>query len=252
MKRLFTILLAGALALNCFAQTPKYNGKTLGVLGGLGPAASAEFMRLMVVKAPANKDQEHPRVILLSNPQVPDRSTYIMGKGEDPEPELFEGLQKLSGWGADYLVVTCNTAHYYINHFRDKLDKPLLHIVEETIDAARNSSAEGAWLTATVGTIKVGIFQEQAKKNGYNLIVPDDEVQGMVQDAIFLYKAGKLEESGKLMRKACKKLWKIKRVPIVAACTEIPLAYEQAGLPPEMCISSLDALVDACIRVLYE
>ena len=73
----------------------------------------------------------------------------------------------------------------------------------------------------------------------------------MVQKAIFLYKAGNLDESGAMMKKACKKLWKIKKIPIVAACTEIPLAYEQAGLPSDMIVSSLDALAEACIKVLY-
>jgi len=252
MKKIFSILIALTLLIaGASAQTLRYNGKTLGVLGGLGPAASADFMRLLVQKAPATKDQEHPRVILLSNPQVPDRSTYITGGGENPEPYLVDGLRKLSSWGADYLAVTCNTAHYYINHFRYDIDKPIIHIVEETIRAARESSAEGAWLTATIGTIKVGIFQKEAEKSGYALTVPDDEIQQMVQKSIFLYKAGKLKESGDLMKKACKKLWKIKKMPIVAACTEIPLAYEQAGLPADMIVSSLDALAEACIKVLY-
>lgn len=251
MKRLLTILLICSAVLGASAQQPAYNGKTLGVLGGLGPAASAEFMRLLVAKAPAGTDREHPRVILLSNPQVPDRNAYIFGEGVDPEPYLVEGLEKLQDWGADILAVTCNTAHYYIDHFRDSLDKPLIHIIDETVEAARLSSPQGAWLTATLGTMKAGIFQQHASDGGYNFLVPSEDIQKEVQEIILLVKAGKLSESGKCMRKVCKRLWKISRVPIVAACTEIPLAYDQAGLPPQMCISSLDALADACIRELY-
>ena len=138
MKR-FLILASAllALSLGVAGQTPKYNGKTLGVLGGLGPAASADFMRLLVVKAPATVDQEHPRVILLSQPQTPNRNDFIFGVGEDPEPALRSGLELLTDWGADILCVTCNTAHYYIDHFQDSLKRPLVHIIDETVRAAR-------------------------------------------------------------------------------------------------------------------
>ncbi len=255
MLRKAGLLLAALLIATHFqvgnAQELKYNGKTLGVLGGMGPAASAEFMRLMAVKAPATTDRQHPRIILYSNPQVPDRNAYIFGSGTDPEPFLLEGLEKLSAWGADVLCVTCNTAHYYIDHFRDRLDKPLVHIVDETVKAARGRSPQGAWLTATVGTMKSGLFQQHAAQDAYTFIEPSEDIQGSIQEVITLVKAGKFDESGKLLRKNCERLWKIRRLPIVAACTEIPIAYEHSGLPADMCISSLEALADACLRELY-
>ena len=80
----------------------------LGVFGGLGPAASAEFMRLLAELAPAKCDQEHPKVYVYDNPQIPDRSTAIMGNGPSPEPQLKEGLLKLCSWGAQLLAVPCN------------------------------------------------------------------------------------------------------------------------------------------------
>ena len=252
MKRISAILIA---VLCCIAamgqQTPKYNGKTLGVLGGMGPAASAEFMRLLAVKAPAQKDQEHPRVILLSSPGTPDRTAYLLGRGEDPEPYLLEGLQTLSGWGADILAVTCNTAHYYIDRFRDQLDKPVVHIIDETVRESRERSAEGAWLCATLGTMKAGIYQKHAQQSGYEFFSPAEDLQSVIHDVTDLVKAGKYEESGRLFREVCEALWAIKRVPVVAGCTEIPIAYEYTGLPAEMCISSLEALADGCLRELY-
>ena len=265
MKRVLLALLLGLLSLGVWGQAykcqdkggteackPVYNGKTLGVLGGLGPAASADFMRLLVVKAPATVDQEHPRVILLSQPQTPNRNDFIFGVGEDPEPALWSGLQLLSSWGADILCVTCNTAHYYIDHFRSRLDKPLVHIIDETVGAARERSPEGAWLTATLGTIKAGIFQDNAARSGYAFVVPDEETRNEVQEVINTVKAGRYEEAGALMRAVCLKLWSVRDSPVVAACTEIPIAYGYTGLPAEKCISSLEALADACIRELYD
>lgn len=251
MKKFIYSLALIAICAVASAQTPKYNGKTLGVLGGMGPAASADFMRIMAVKAPASIDQEHPRIILLSAPGTPDRTAYILGKGENPEPYLLANLQTLSDWGADILAVTCNTAHYYIDRFRSKLDKPVIHIVDETIRACRERSPEGAWLTATLGTMRTGIFQGHAKESNYNFLIPQESVQPAIHEVTDLVKAGKYEESGKLLREVCEKLWAVKRVPIAAACTELPIAYQYTGLPADMCVSSLEALADGCLRELY-
>lgn len=254
MKSFARIIIATALlfsSASAFAQKPVYNGKTLGVLGGMGPAASAEFMRLIAAKAPAEKDQEHPRIILYSNPVTPDRTAYILGNGPDPEPYLIDGLNALTEWGADILAVTCNTAHYYIDGFRPQIKKPIVHIIDETIRESRERSAEGAWLLATFGTMKTGIYQKHAEQSGYTFLIPSDEIQPDIHYMTDLVKAGKYEEAGKLCKKVCKKLWKEKKVPIVAGCTEIPIAYDWSGLPADMCVSSLEALVDGCLRELY-
>ena len=232
--------------------TMKNNGLTLGVLGGMGPAASAEFMRLLAVKAPADCDQEHPRVILYSNSITPDRTSYIVGKGEDPEPYLHEGLDTLIKWGADRVCVTCNTAHFFVDKFRDKLAKPLIHIIDETIRTCQERSPEGAWLTATIGTMDTGIYQKHAADCGYNFMCPSREMQLEIHDIITHVKAGELESSGKRFKQVCEELWKIRKAPIVGACTEIPIAYQYAGLPEELGISSLEALADGCIRELYK
>ena len=84
--------------------------KTLGVLGGMGPAACAEFLRILARDAPAKDDSMHPKIIMLSDPDTPDRSDGIMGLGQDPEPVIRKNLFKLIDWGADLLAVPCNTA----------------------------------------------------------------------------------------------------------------------------------------------
>ncbi|MDD3917281.1 MAG: aspartate/glutamate racemase family protein, partial [Synergistaceae bacterium] len=101
----------------------------LGVLGGMGPAAAAEFLRLLAERAPVSSDQEHAITYLLSDPQAPDRSSAILGVGEDPTARLKDDLLTLTRWGATLLAVPCNTAHYFINRFRDELPVPLVHII---------------------------------------------------------------------------------------------------------------------------
>ena len=228
------------------------NGLTLGVLGGMGPAASAEFMRLLAEKAPAGKDQEHPRVILYSNPITPNRTAFLEGRGEDPAPYLLEGLKALLGWGADLVCVTCNTAHVFVDKFPQEIHDHLVHIVDETILQCRQRSPKGAWLTATLGTMNSGLYQKHAQSCGYTFRVPSPELQKEIHDITDIIKAGKAEEGGRRYRAVIDQLWEIEKLPVVGACTELPIAYENTGLPAEWGISSLDALADGCIRELYK
>ena len=225
--------------------------KTLGVLGGMGPAATADFLMLLAKKDPAECDQDHPRMIVYEYTETPDRTTYLLGKGPDPRRYLREGLETLIKWGADYLCVTCNTAHYFIDEFRSELSKPVIHIIDETIRKVSKVSPSGAWLTATLGTMKTGLYQRHAKDSGYNFDTADYQTQVEIHDVTDLVKAGKIEEAGKKFRPIIEGLWKIKEQPIVGACTEIPIAYAATGLDPKMHISSLDALADGCVRELY-
>ena len=232
----------------------KHNGLTLGVLGGMGPAATAEFQRLLAVKAPATCDQEHPRMIVYSHTVTPDRTTYLLGKGPDPEPYLLDGLQTLIGWGADRLAVTCNTAHHFIDKFLAEglISVPVIHIVEETIRTCRERSPEGAWLTATLGTMNTGIYQEHAAASGYRFLIPDEATRVEIHAVTDMVKAGQQAEAGVRYRAIVERLWQIERIPVVQACTELPVAWQRAGLPEEMGISSLEALADGCIRELYK
>ena len=111
----------------------KKNGKKLGVLGGMGPAAAAEFLRQLAAKCPAATDQEHPVVYMIGDCEIPDRSTAIFGKGESPAPVLEARLRQLCDMGAEVLAVPCNTAHYFIDDFKAALPQPLVHIIEETV-----------------------------------------------------------------------------------------------------------------------
>lgn len=230
---------------------PKKGDKVLGVLGGMGPAATAEFLRLLTILAPAAKDQDHPVVIVLSNPKIPDRTEAILGRGEDPAPYLKEGLFRLVEWGADLLAVPCNTAHYFIDHFLADIPVPLVHIVHSTVEKARQTSPEGAWLVATDGTRASGIYETYAAKVGYPLFLPEAEVQSEIQLLIKLVKANKMAEAAEKMRRAAEKLWEKKPLPLMTACTETPLAYDAAGLPQEKMVSSLTALAEATLSAIY-
>ncbi|MBQ7219452.1 MAG: aspartate/glutamate racemase family protein [Synergistaceae bacterium] len=227
--------------------------KTLGVLGGMGPAACAEFLRIFARDCPAGDDSQHPRIIMLSDPETPDRSNGIMGLGPDPLPVIRRNLLQLAEWGADVLAVPCNTAHYFIDRFRDELPVPLIHIVEATVEAAKElSQGNCSWLLATDGTQKSLIYPACAEKMRYHFLKPSQSQQERVQKCVRLVKAGDMKSAGETMRDVVNELWGERDVPVTMGCTELPLAYAASGLPDERQVSSLKALSDACIRVLYE
>ena len=223
----------------------------LGVLGGMGPAAAAEFLRLLAERAPVSSDQEHAITYLLSDPQAPDRSSAILGVGEDPTERLKDDLLTLTRWGANLLAVPCNTAHFFIDRFKDELPVPLVHIIEETVRAAATLSPKGAWLTATLGTMRSGLYQKEAEKQGYSFFIPPEEAQRQVQQSIELVKRGRKDEGGRLLKGVVEGLWRERDLPVCAACTELPLAYDASGLPQERTVSSLGALCGACLRRIY-
>ncbi len=226
--------------------------KILGVLGGMGPAASAEFLKILAEKYPAEIDQDHPVVYMISDPKIPDRGSAIEGNGEDPSPYMINDLKKLIGWGAGVLAVPCNTAHYFIDRFRDRIEVPIVHIIEATVEASMKRSAEGAWMISTTGTARSGLYQKAAADRGYRLLIPPEDVQREIQETIVFVKSGKMEIAARAIERAVKKLWQIEDLPIVTACTELPLAYDASDLPSEKNISSLDALAEASIRALTE
>lgn len=227
--------------------------KTLGVLGGMGPAACAEFLRILARDAPAHDDSQHPKIIMLSDPETPDRSDGLMGLGPDPLPVIRKNLLQLAQWGADVLAVPCNTAHYFIDRFREELPVPLIHIVEETVKAAKElSQGNCSWLLATDGTQKSLIYPSCAEKMRYHFLKPSPNQQERIQKCVRLVKAGDMKAAGETMNNIVRELWGERDVPVTMGCTELPLAYEASGLPLERQVSSLKVLSDACIRVLYE
>ncbi|WP_225800903.1 aspartate/glutamate racemase family protein [Streptomyces sp. NK15101] len=225
--------------------------RTLGVLGGMGPAATAEFLRLLAARVPAVDDQHHPRIVMLSDPSVPDRSAALTEGGPSPLPALREGLATLTRWGADLLAVPCNTAHVYLDRFRAELPVPLVHIVDATLRAAMARSPEGGWLAATAGTVASGLYQRRAAELGYRLMLPGAAAQGPIHRAAVLVKAGRTDEAGQVLASALGPLWREAALPVITACTELPLAYTAALLPRNATVSSLDALASACVDALY-
>lgn len=218
----------------------------------MGPAATGQFLVELARVTPASVDQDHYRVIVDSDPSVPDRTTSILAGDNAPAAPIRAGLERLASWGADLLAVPCNTAHVFIDQFREELPVPLVHIVEATLDEAMLASPEGAWLTASTGTVRTGLYQRAAEARGYPLFVPDPSEQDDVMDVVWFVKSGELGKAGLAYAQAMAPLFGRHDVPVLTACTELPLAFETSGLARDREVSSLTALARATVAAAQD
>jgi aspartate racemase len=220
--------------------------KRLGILGGMGPAASAEFITRLIQQTPASCDQEHIPFVLWNEPRTPDRSTSIRDGDDKPLPYLLQGMQVLKAVGCTEVVIPCNTAHYWYDELV-KFKVPIVHIVDSVADELRDINVVGTiGVIATQGTIQSELYQNRL--TDWNCIVPtQEEITTLVQPSIELIKAGDLVKSHNMIMTVVDSLISRGANSVVLGCTELPLAVretEQNNIP---LINSIDSLVKRAI-----
>ncbi len=204
--------------------------KTIGILGGMGPEATLHLFKLILKETPARKDQEHLKIIIYNNPKVPDRTAYILGKGESPLPYLIEGVEFLNNSGVDIIVMPCNTAHYFYDEISKIAKGKFLHLLNETANEIKARKIEEIGILATTGTLKTGLWQK-ALGNNIKIIYPDEEIQeNLVMESIYGkngIKAGFKNPPRIMLLEAGKILIEKGAKAIVAGCTEISILMEK-------------------------
>ena len=223
--------------------------KRLGILGGMGPAASAEYITRLIQQTPASCDQEHIPFVLWNNPQIPDRSTSMRAGDSKPLRDLIEGILALRYSQCDLIVIPCNTAHFWFDEM-SKHDVPIIHIVDSVAGELRSANVTGTvGVMGTQGTIEFGLYQNHLGKLGWDCIVPTtEEMDTLVQPAINLIKSGQLDQAHDMFMSVVDSLIARGAQAVVLGCTEIPLAVREdtrRGIP---LINSIDSLVKVAIN----
>lgn len=226
--------------------------KRLGVLGGMGPAASAEFMVRLVEQTPATCDQEHIPTVLWSDPTVPDRSTSLLNKDDKPLPYLLAGVKGLFSAGCNLIVIPCNTAHFWYSELvRQNPRVTIIHIVDSVADALRDVNVIDSTigLMGTQATVELGLYQYKLNKQGWDCIVPTkEEMDTLVQPAIDLIKANQFEQAHDMFITVIHSLIARGAKAVVLGCTEIPLSVREDTVQETPIINSIDSLVKSAIK----
>ena len=158
----------------------------LGVIGGLGPMATAYFMELVTSMTDANCDQEHLRMLIYSIPETPDRTSFILGRSkESPLPFMVEAGLALKSLGVDVIAVPCITAHYFQRELEASVGVRMLNAISDCADLLKESCVTNAGLMATEGTVSTGLFQRELESRGISLTVPGTEGQRRVTSLIY-------------------------------------------------------------------
>ncbi len=235
----------------------KAQKKTIGILGGMGPDATVYIFNRIVKSTQAQKDQEHIKIVIHNNPEIPDRTDAILHGGQSPLIPLLEGAGNLERAGAHFYIIPCVTAHHFYNLHKDQFIRdvsiPLLHMSELTRDYILNHPAKlkRIGLIATSGTINTKLFQNLLEEAGLQVLVPDQEGQERFTEAVYGkkgVKAGYSKEPRKLLMNVVRQLRRQNAQAIIAGCTEIPLVLKQTDIPDAVYINPMQLLAEEAIR----
>ena len=223
----------------------------LGIIGGMGPMASAVFYDMISSKTDASCDQENLDLILLSHAGMPDRTRAILSKDEAQIEEVRSKLLAdaifLQNAGCTAIAVTCNTAHYFVNMIEDELDIPFIHLIRETAEAvASKFGAKKVAVLATDGTIETRLYQDELSKRGVIAFTPKAEVQALVMHEIY--------ECIKSGKPADEEIWqKIEEYvkaegceAAVLACTELSVVRKELSLG-SFYFDPMDIMAERCL-----
>lgn len=205
----------------------------VGVVGGVGPAATVDFMQKVVRNTPARRDQDHIKLLVEQNPQIPDRTENLVGNGVDPTIFLYATCRKLEAGNVDIIAIPCNTAHAFVEQIQPYLNVPIVNMLSVTADFLRTTfpTLREVGLLATSGTIASGVYERSLSAAGFVQVTPPPSVQERVMRAIYGplgVKAG--YTSGECMDDivaACDALLERGCQVIILGCTELPLLLPQ-------------------------
>jgi aspartate racemase len=207
--------------------------KIIGILGGMGPEATIDLFYKIIKFTPAEKDQDHLRIIIDNNPKIPDRTAAILGKGKDPLPALQETARNLEKAGADFIIIPCNTAHCFLPLIQESVKIPILNMIEEAAKETqkKNPSIKKVGLLASIGIYKTEIYHQYFRKFNIEVISPEEKDKEEVMKVIYAVKAGDLsEEIKKNILKIAQKLIDKRAEAIITGCTEIPLILKEGDV----------------------
>jgi aspartate racemase len=223
----------------------------IGILGGMGPLATADFFAKVIAATKATRDEDHVPLLIQSDPRIPGRPAAILRGGESPLPALLAGRDRLIAAGAIALAMPCNTAHVWLPELRQGCPVPFLSIVDASCDeaAARTQAGAAIGIIGTEATLKSRLFDSELARRGFKPVLPsEDELRQLILPAIEQVKAGRAAAAGQQVERAVQALLDRGAQVVVLACTETPLALDAIESPlRHRCADTNAALARACV-----
>lgn len=202
----------------------------IGILGGMGPMATVDVFQKIVSQTPAQCDQDHFRIIIDNNPHIPPRMNAILHGGESPLTPLISSAKLLESCGVDFIIIPCNTAHYWFYEVQEAIAVPMIHMIDNAVEyiCTNHPDLSGKiMLLATAATVQTDLYGQSFTKRGLELLYPDAEGQTLITNVIEDIKAGQIANNSyrdsllDLMNRYAAQGVKA----FIGGCTEIPLIF---------------------------
>ncbi len=225
--------------------------QAVGVIGGVGPMATVYYMQRVIEMTKAGCDQEHINMLVFNDCDIPDRTAFITEKSPDnPLPVMVEDAKRLEAAGCEFVVIPCNTAHYFYDELERAVEIPVVNIVEETIRyaKARVQDLSCVGIMATTGTIVTGTYQKYAERAGLSFAVPDEDEQDLLMQIIYDgVKAGKPVPRADFDRVANHLRAKGAQC-LILGCTELSVLKRDLPINDPDVLDSIDVLASETVR----
>lgn len=225
--------------------------QAVGVIGGVGPMATVYYMQRVIEMTKAGCDQEHINMLVFNDCDIPDRTAFITEKSPDnPLPVMVEDAKRLEAAGCKFVVIPCNTAHYFYDELEQAVEIPVVNIVEETIRyaKARVQDLSCVGIMATTGTIVTGTYQKYAERAGLSFAVPDEDEQNLLMQIIYDgVKAGKPVPRADFDRVANHLRAKGAQC-LILGCTELSVLKRDLPINDPDVLDSIDVLASETVR----
>ena len=222
---------------------------SVGVIGGMGPDATVDFMARVLALTPASGDHDHIRMLVDQDPKIPNRQRAILGTGKSPGPRLAAIASRLEACDCDFLVMPCNTAHVFLDDILAATRIPFLSIVDVTMARVRESGSRRAGLLATAACLEAGIYQDAIQATGVEPVIQSRSELADLTLAIGRIKTGDHgDEVRGEVRRLASALVERGAESIILACTELPIVLDAGDVDVEL-ISSNELLAKATVAV---
>ncbi len=227
------------------------NYKSIGIIGGMGPAATCDLFLKIINSTEAPNDQSHIHVYIDNNTNILDRTAAIKGQGASPAPELVKSAVKLQAMGADALIMPCNTAHYFYDQITPYIDIPLIHMPRETAAYLHEKGYKKVGILATDGTIDSGVYHKALEEYGIEAVVPSSENQKVIMSLIYDYVKKNILQKDQLPVEAVMnvvdELRSMGAEACLMACTELPIAFQNMQATDGM-VDPTQVLAEAAVK----
>ncbi len=205
--------------------------KTIGIIGGMGPLATIDIFNKIVRNTQVEKDQDHIPILINNNPQIPDRTKSILSQGISPVDEIIKSGKKLEAIGADFLIIPCNTSHYYIQEIEEAFNIPLLNMIELTVKEVKKEKIKKVAVLGTEGTLRTKIYQDKLDEYKIEYVDIKEEDYPLLSYVIYdVVKAGNFSEDIKDFKKLLDSLMEEGVESLILGCTELPVLFEKYKL----------------------